>query len=391
MHSVAAPVTRDIVDSLNIPVNAKRQQRSMKHNCSHEYLYCEEKARPPEVLVPYLEPLLGAVTQGNLDETRRLYRKHFDTGFWELPADWKDDRKDPFHKEYIYVTYTLLPACLRRAARQQHWHIVDWIISDANQFAEARGEFSQYFNEEAVADELWELTTGKDGTIMHALQMCGKGWPQSRYEGDDAPREEYENRMWFDWDHEFGEFPHILFGDLQQVKRLFVWTKEWAVENPSIVIFKYSTPAFVCDMLAKRGHCWSHAGGLHLVSALIRCALKMQLKTHASRCLGIAEGLVDMGFEFKYTILFELAKYPQHRRLLLKMMRICGGIALVGRHVEGDIQAISKAHQNLILVWVAFKMRVLARRARERTWSPASSHVSRLKENFTANALNPYI
>lgn len=350
----------------------------------------------PEVFVPAIGPLLDAVDAGNLAEIKCLYEKDFNVDSWEWPADWEDndDRRSPFDNEEFYVAFTLLPECLRRAARQEHWHVVDWIMLDANADAcnfscifKARNGPSEWFMEEAVADELWNRIMDRGGTVMDALKVCGKGWwPRSLYEDDDSPRREaYEGRTFCDLGQEVDDGKFIgfttPFGTLHDVCGSFVWSKEWADNNPSVVMFKCCTPDFVSRMFAARGY-----SNPHLVDVLIDSALKTRLGTNATRWLGIAERLVDMGFSFEYHVLFKLSKNPLHRRLLLKMMRIYGGIAYVGRRLGSGIPAIAKTHRNLILVWVALKMRVLAARARERAWNLSSAHVSRLMANFTANA-----
>lgn len=358
----------------------------------------------PEVFVSAIEPLLAAVDAGSLDETRRLYERDFNTTYWDWPADWEDHDGEswPFKYEDSYVAFTLLPECLRLAARRQHWHIVDWIIRDAKEEVSGVGwviddeigaeKLPSLFMEQEVADALWEKTLGRDGTVTDALQMCGKGWwPQDLFEPGDHPRREaYEYRTFCDLSLSTTEREELRdwYGRLP-VKKSFVWTKKWARENSSVCIFECCTPDFVSNMLDARKEHNTHLGYTHLVNVLILKALKTQLKTDATRWLGIAESLVDMGFAFEYHVLFELSKHLLHRRLLLKMMRIMGGkggIAVVERHLGSGIPAIAKAHRNLLLVWVAFKMRVLAARARERAWSPDNVHVLRLKTNFAANA-----
>ena len=335
----------------------------------------------PEAFATALGPLLTAVDAGDLAVVRSIYNTSFNTDSC---------------REDLYVASTLLPGCLRRAAHREHWHVVHWIIRDARpQIAglNLEGRPSHLFMEEAVADVLWAHIMGEDGTVTHALQMCGKDWwRQSRHEHGAASREAYEVRTFFDWDdwnwvcdESAYQVYHDRPGTLKKARESFVLTEEWARANPCVVMFKYSTPDFVSSVLAARGDC-GYPSGPHLVPVLIERALKTQQQTHATRLLGIAEDLVDMGFSFEYYTLLVLAGYSQHRRLLLKMMRICGGIALVGRQLRGDIPAIAKAHCNLILVWVAFKMRVLAARARERAWSPTSAHVFRLEADFAANA-----
>ena len=199
----------------------------------------EINSRPimvPAVLAPFLEPLLAAVDAGNLAETRRLYEKYFNSDSWEWPSGWDDTdpRGSPFYDEDHYVAFTLFPMCLRQAASRQHWHIVDWIIRDGNADNDwcTKGRPSDSFMEEAVAETLWRRATGSDGTIMHALQMCGKGWwPQDLYEDASRRREAYEERTFFDWDGR-GEW----FGKLRGAYGVYdpsFLIDRWARHDPS--------------------------------------------------------------------------------------------------------------------------------------------------------------
>jgi hypothetical protein len=329
-----------------------------------------------------------ACARGDKDEADRLYDQSFHNGKWGFPGE-DSEQCAAFEKQEVKVDKMIREwqkEWLAAAAENGHALVLRWLenwMEDEDDAVFQHSEDEQYSFEQRMAKFHLDKMCCPNGTVDDALKACTRWW---RRIGDDENNDEaypYVKRMCWGLanDYDAGE---------RRMQRRMVdpeLTPVFLTTHPKPVLFKYSTPDYVIDVLNVDSCC--------IVGYIIREALRSFLGASApadrvkgSRLIRIAKEMVDMGFAFPADVVSLVDSCVPHdptvMALISKIVCIYGGRGEVGWPLRRyDKKRV--ARRNVFLVYCVYKFAIVASRARKRTLAPGNIHVDALSSNVVAH------